>query len=112
MARQERERQEQEQATAREREAAAHAEAARIEALSPEERINEATVTLTALNDQDFADKVKNIGALPEPEQRAMIRLFSTDKAKRDKLKVWRKKKPDNAKLLVDAATALGEKLP
>lgn len=93
-------------------EQAESAEAARVAALSPEDRINEAKSSLSVLDDQTFADKVKNSAALTEPEQRALIRLFSEDKAKKAKLKTWRKKKPDNVKALEAIAVKLGAKLP
>ncbi len=91
---------------------AERAEAARIAALSPDEKINEAKAVLAALADEPFAAKVKNIASLPEPEQRALIRLFSEEKAKKDKLRTWRRKKPDNVKALEAVANELGEKLP
>ncbi|MGI5868564.1 MAG: type III-B CRISPR module RAMP protein Cmr6 [Kiritimatiellia bacterium] len=111
LAEKERQIQEQEEAERRAREQAEAEEAARVASLSPEEKINEAMSTLAALDDQAFADKVKNISTLPEEEQRALIRLFST-KEKRDKLKTWRKRKPEMAKTIEEAAKPLGEQLP
>jgi len=108
----EQKRREREAAAARAREEAERAEAARIAALSPDEKINEIKALLAALADEPFAAKVKSIDSLPEEEQRALIRLFSENKSRRDKLKVWRKKKPDNVKALEAATEVLGEKLP
>jgi CRISPR type III-B/RAMP module RAMP protein Cmr6 len=93
--------------------ATAAAEKAKLAALSPLER---AKAELAKLDDQAFAEKCKTIATLSEDEQRALIRLFSDQtpegKAKREKLKNWRKKKPGNVKLLETAAANLNEKLP
>jgi CRISPR type III-B/RAMP module RAMP protein Cmr6 len=92
------------------------AAAAAFAALSPEEKINSHKAEFAKLDDQTFAEKVKAIASLSEDEQRGLIRLFSDQtpdgKAKRDKLKTWRKKKPDNVKPLEAAAAKLNEKLP
>lgn len=101
-----------EEAEKQAQEEAERAEADRIANLSPEEKIKEAKVILAALDNELFATKVKEIASLPDPEQRALIRLFSEDKSKKDRLKTWRKKKPDNVKSLEAAAAELGEKLP
>ena len=98
------------EAQQRAEEEAKQAEAERVANLSPEGKIAEFSEQLAKLDDQTFAEKVKNIESLPEEEQRALIRLFSG--VKKDKLKTWRKKKPEIVKPAETAAQKLGEALP
>lgn len=107
----ERQAKEKAEAEQRAKEDALAAEAARVASLSPEDKIQEAMAALAALDDQSFAEKVRSVAALPEEERRALIRLFRTNKDKKEKLKTWRKKKPKMASLIEDAASALGESL-
>ena len=92
------------------REEAERKEAERVANLSPEEKIALISKQLAVLDDQTFAEKVRNIDSLPEEEQRALIRLFSSEK--KDKLKTWRKKKPEIIKPVEVVAQRLGEILP
>jgi DNA-binding TFAR19-related protein (PDSD5 family) len=78
--------------------------------LSREEKIAEIKRKIAELDDQSFAGKAKDIESLPEEEQRALIQLFHDEK--KDKLKTWRKKKPDLVKRLEAVASRLGETLP
>jgi CRISPR type III-B/RAMP module RAMP protein Cmr6 len=68
------------------------------------------------LDEQAFAQKVKQIASLPENEQRAIIQSFSAvseeGKAKREKLKAWRKRNPDLVNLLATTAANLKEIFP
>ena len=106
------EKQQQEAIEAQQRaeEEAKQREAERVAGLSPEEKIDELRARFAKLDDQPFSEKIKNIESLPEEEQRALIRLFS-DK-KKEKLKTWRKKKPEIVKPIETTAQKLGEPLP
>ena len=107
----ERQAKEKAEAEQRAKEDALAAEAARVASLSPEDKIQEAMTALAELDDQSFAGKVKSVAALPEEERRALIRLFRTNNDKKEKLKTWRKRKPEMASLIEDAAKTLGEQL-
>lgn len=82
-----------------------------FDALPLDDKIGKAKTEFAALDDQNFAKKVKDIATLLEYEQRAIICLFREDKAKREKLKTWRKKKPENAKFIEETAKKLREQL-
>ena len=107
----ERQAKEKAEAEQRAKEDALAAEAARVASLSPEEKIQAAMAALAALDDQSFAAKVRGIASLTDEEKRALVRLFTKDRAKKEKLKTWRKKKPEMAKLIEDTAKTLREQL-
>lgn len=80
----------------------AKAEAARKATLSPEALLSE---SLLKLPDDQFAAFAKDLAQKQEPEQRAFIRLLSTNKDKRERWKTWKKKKPEIAQA-IDAVRA------
>jgi hypothetical protein len=59
------------------------------------------------LPDEAFAAVARNLAAKPEPEQRALLRLLSEHKDKRNRWKTWKKKKPE----LAAAIEAVRQKL-
>lgn len=73
-------------------EIAAQEEAARKSQLSPAALAAE---TLLALSDEQFAAFAKDIAAKSETEQRAFLTLLTTSKDKRERWKIWKKKKPE-----------------
>jgi len=106
----ERQRQAELEARKRAEEEAVQAEAERIANLSPEEKIAELSAQFAKLDDQVFAEKIKNMESAFEEEQRALIRLFSG--VKKEKLKTWRKRKPEIVNPIETTARKLGENLP
>ncbi len=76
----------------------------RLRKLPPEALAKE---TLLAMPDDQFAAFAKAIKGKTEVEQRALVDLLSTHKEKRDRWKTWKKKKPDIATVVAEAAAAL-----
>jgi CRISPR-associated protein Cmr6 len=83
------------------------AEEARLQSLEPVQRESEA---LLKLADEAFAHFAKELASKPEAQQRAFIELLRTNPQKRDRLKTWKKKKPDLIKSIEAIRDAL--KLP
>jgi CRISPR/Cas system CMR subunit Cmr6 (Cas7 group RAMP superfamily) len=88
-------------------------EAARIEAerqrqaaLSPEDLQME---SLSKLRDEDFAKKATEINALPEPEQKALLRLLLVP-PKRESWKTWKKSDKPASKARVEALRNAAQK--
>lgn len=84
--------------------AKADVERQRRNALSPEDL---AVETLLKLSEEAFASAAKELACRPEPEQRALLRLLSENKDKRERWKTWKKKKP----ALATAIEAVRQKL-
>ena len=89
---------------AAEAEARKQAETARQASLSPEARAAE---SLLALPDEAFAVFAKTLAEKSEIEQRALINLLTSNKEKRTRWKMWKKKKPDIANSVEAVRTKL-----
>ncbi len=87
--------------------AARLAEEQRIAAMSPKDRCLE---LLVGLSDEQFAAFAKTLSEKGEEEQRAFIELLSREK--KDRWKVWKKRKPDLAEAIKKIADMIGEVLP
>jgi len=84
------------------------AEAARRDALSPEELASE---IILKLNDQDFAEFAKQLAEKTEPEQRAFIAILLSGPYK-DTRKRWKQKKPEIWTSVTSAADTLNIEIP
>ncbi|HSW40447.1 MAG TPA: type III-B CRISPR module RAMP protein Cmr6 [Acidobacteriota bacterium] len=94
-----------------EREAAAQethlAEERRLAAMSPQERCRE---LILGYGDEQFAGFAKSLSEKSVDEQCAFLKLLF--KEKKDRWKIWNKKKPDLAESIRKIAESIGEKLP
>jgi len=93
----------------RQAEEAEAADAARKAALSPEAAAEE---ELLNLGPEDFAAFARDIDSEDEALQRAFLSLLVGNKEKRERWKTWKKKKPDVANSLLEAAAKLDIDLP
>jgi CRISPR-associated protein Cmr6 len=87
--------------------AARLAEETRIAAMSPMDRCRE---MLGGYTDEQFATFARMIAEKSRDEQRAFMELLS--KGKRDRWKVWKKRKPELAETIKKIADVIGEVLP
>jgi CRISPR type III-B/RAMP module RAMP protein Cmr6 len=83
------------------------AEEQRLAAMSPKERCRE---QLLGFGDEQFAGFARSLSEKIEAEQRALLELLS--KEKKDRWKIWKKKKPELADAIKKIADSLGEVLP
>ena len=90
----------QERATAE----AAEAEALRKAALSPEEAEEE---SILSLREEDFAKFAKELNSKSELQQRVYLNILTKNKEKRERWKTWKKKKPDIAASIQQAAVKI-----
>lgn len=85
-------------------EARAQAEAARVASLTPEDREVEALLQLTA---EAFALFAKSLAEKGVEQQRAFLRLLTTNKEKRERWKTWKRNKPEIATAIENVRAAL-----
>jgi len=80
------------------------AEAERAASLSPMARAAEA---LLGMKDEEFANFAKDLSLKERAEQEAFLHLLRDNREKRDRWKVWRKKKPELAASILKVCTEL-----
>ncbi len=82
-------------------------EAQRKASLTPEQLAKE---ELLQLNDEGFANVAKEIATAEPPKQQAFLQLLLNEK--RERWKVWKRRKPDLAARIRETAEKLGFQLP
>lgn len=84
------------------------AEKARLAAMSP---VDQHMEQLGKLPGEEFAHFARGIAGKSEDEQRAFLRLLMSDKERKQRWKIWQKKKKDITDDITEVARKLGETL-